>query len=63
MEESYGIDLDMTLPQALKRWQEFEDGDGATSSSSFFAGIDSTHTSIPTRPPGFAESFTSVDGR
>ncbi|PKU73485.1 receptor protein kinase TMK1 [Dendrobium catenatum] len=63
MEESFGIDLDMTLPQALKRWQEFEDGDGATSSSSFFAGIDSTHTSIPTRPPGFAESFTSVDGR
>ncbi|KAJ6818239.1 receptor protein kinase TMK1-like [Iris pallida] len=58
-EDSYGIDLDMTLPQALKKWQGM---DGATSSSSFF-DMDSTHTSIPTRPPGFAESFRSADGR
>ncbi|KAJ0988433.1 hypothetical protein J5N97_006789 [Dioscorea zingiberensis] len=62
-EDSYGIDLDMTLPQALKKWQAFEDSghlDGAT--SSFLASVDNTQTSIPTRPPGF-ESFTSADGR
>lgn len=60
-DDSYGIDLDMTLPQALKKWQEFEDEDGAT--SSFLASRDSTQNSIPTRPAGFAESFTSADGR
>ncbi|CBI26796.3 unnamed protein product, partial [Vitis vinifera] len=43
-EDMYGIDLDMTLPQALKN-------------------ADNTQTSIPTRPYGFAESFTSADGR
>ncbi|KAJ6816713.1 receptor protein kinase TMK1-like [Iris pallida] len=59
-EDSYGIDLDMTLPQALKKWQGM---DGASSSSSSFLDMDNTHTSIPTRPPGFAESFTSADGR
>ena len=58
-EDSYGINLDMTLPQALKKWQGM---DGATSSASFF-DMDNTHTSIPTRPPGFADSFTSADGR
>ncbi|KAF7052367.1 hypothetical protein CFC21_060478 [Triticum aestivum] len=63
-DDSYGIDLDMTLPQALKKWQAFEDSshfDGAT--SSFLASLDNTQTSIPTRPPGFADSFTSADGR
>ncbi|XP_062214781.1 receptor protein kinase TMK1-like [Phragmites australis] len=63
-DDSYGIDLDMTLPQALKKWQAFEDSshfDGAT--SSFVASLDNTQTSIPTRPSGFAESFTSADGR
>lgn len=62
-DDSYGIDLDMTLPQALKKWQAFEDSqlDGAT--SSFAMSRDNTQTSIPTRPPGFADSFTSADGR
>ncbi|KAG6530793.1 receptor protein kinase TMK1-like [Zingiber officinale] len=63
-EECYSIDLDMTLPQALKKWQAFEDRsylNGAT--TSFLASLDNTHTSIPTRPPGFADSFTSADGR
>ncbi|XP_020582855.1 receptor protein kinase TMK1 [Phalaenopsis equestris] len=59
-DDSYGIDLDMTLPQALKKWQAFEDGDGSTS---FLASLDNTQNSIPTRPAGFAESFTSADGR
>ncbi|XP_078433644.1 receptor protein kinase TMK1-like [Wolffia australiana] len=63
----FGIDLDMTLPQALKKWQAFEDEDdgngGGGSSSSFLASVDNTQTSIPTRPAGFADSFTSADGR
>ncbi|KAK8952431.1 putative receptor protein kinase TMK1 [Platanthera zijinensis] len=61
-EESYGIDLGTSLPQALKRWQAFDDRVGG-GTSSFLAGIDSTYTSIPTRRPEFAESFTSLDGR
>ncbi|XP_050131232.1 receptor protein kinase TMK1-like isoform X7 [Malus sylvestris] len=65
-DDMYGIDLEMTLPQALKKWQAFEGNsnlDESSSSSSFFASGDNTQTSIPTRPSGFAESFTSSDGR
>lgn len=64
-DDMYGIDLEMSLPQALKKWQAFE---GTTShmdssSSSYLPSLDNTQTSIPTRPFGFAESFTSCDGR
>ncbi|XP_077230597.1 receptor protein kinase TMK1-like [Tasmannia lanceolata] len=59
-EDMYAIDLDMTLPQALKKWQAFEDG---SATSSFLASLDNTQTSIPTRPNGFADTFTSTDGR
>lgn len=62
----YGIDLDLSLPQALKKWQAYEGRshfDSSSSSSSFLASIENSQTSIPTRPYGFAESFTSVDGR
>ncbi|KAJ4815152.1 hypothetical protein LUZ62_027718 [Rhynchospora pubera] len=62
-DDSYGIDLDMTLPQALKKWQAFEDSQLDDATSSFAMSRDNTQTSIPTRPPGFAESFTSADGR
>uniref|UniRef100_A0A7N0ULF8 non-specific serine/threonine protein kinase n=1 Tax=Kalanchoe fedtschenkoi TaxID=63787 RepID=A0A7N0ULF8_KALFE len=68
-EDIYGIDLDMTLPQALKKWQQFEgNGNAEFSSSSFFGGggsssAENTQTSIPARPYGFGESFTSADGR
>ncbi|XP_031266965.1 receptor protein kinase TMK1-like isoform X4 [Pistacia vera] len=63
-DDIYGIDLDMTLPQALKKWQAYEgSGNMGDSSSSFLASADNTQTSIPTRPSGFAESFTSADGR
>ncbi|KAK6913506.1 Protein kinase domain [Dillenia turbinata] len=62
-EDVYGIDLDMSLPQALKKWQAFEGRSHMDSSSSFVASLDNTQTSIPTRPYGFAESFTSADGR
>lgn len=61
-EELYGIDLEMTLPQALKKWQAFE-GDSQMGSSSYSTSMDNTQTSIPTRPSGFAESFRSGDGR
>lgn len=64
-DDIYGIDFDMSLPQALKKWQAFEGSSHADSSasSSFVASLDNTQTSIPTRPYGFAESFTSADGR
>ncbi|CAA0814732.1 Probable receptor protein kinase TMK1 [Striga hermonthica] len=59
-DDIYGIDYDMTLPQALKKWQALESFDG---SSSYIGSSDNTQTSIPTRPSGFADSFTSADGR
>ncbi|KAF8040094.1 hypothetical protein BT93_B2347 [Corymbia citriodora subsp. variegata] len=63
-EDMYGIDLEMTLPQALKKWQAFEGNSNIDeSSSSYLASGESTQTSIPTRPSGFASSFTSADGR
>ncbi|KAJ7964444.1 Receptor protein kinase [Quillaja saponaria] len=63
-EDVYGIDLDMSLPQALKKWQAFEGrSQMESSSSSLLPSLDNTQTSIPTLPYGFAESFTSSDGR
>ncbi|KAK9277546.1 hypothetical protein L1049_007091 [Liquidambar formosana] len=62
-EDIYGIDLDMTLPQALKKWQAFEGNSHMDGSSSSLTSVDNTQTSIPTRPSGFADSFTSADGR
>lgn len=58
----YGIDLEMSLPQAVKKWQALE-GSNLDSPPSFVTNGDNTQTSIPTRPSGFADSFTSVDGR
>ncbi|KAH6803760.1 transmembrane kinase 1 [Perilla frutescens var. frutescens] len=63
-EDIYGIDLEMSLPQALKKWQAFEGRSHMdSSSSSYLPSLDNTQTSIPTRPYGFAESFNSSDGR
>jgi len=64
-EDVYGIDLDMTLPQALSKWQALggrNTFDGSTSSSMLTSG-ENTQSSIPTRPFGFANSFNSSDGR
>lgn len=58
-DDMYGIDFETPLPEALLKWQAFE-GD---ESSLFLASTDNTQSSIPTRPSGFAESFTSADGR
>lgn len=64
------IDLEMSLPQALKRWQAFEGMSGTmgmmddeSSSSSLLNSRDNTQSSIPIGPPGFGASFTSSDGR
>ncbi|KAE8735859.1 hypothetical protein F3Y22_tig00000329pilonHSYRG00225 [Hibiscus syriacus] len=63
-EDIYGIDLEMSLPQALKKWQAYEGRSNLeSSSSSLLPSLDNTQTSIPTRPYGFAESFKSADGR
>ncbi|CAH8348805.1 unnamed protein product [Eruca vesicaria subsp. sativa] len=66
-DDLYGIDYDMPLPQAVKKWQASEGLsqtiDDSGSSSSAYGSRDNTQTSIPIRPSGFAASFTSVDGR
>ncbi|XP_010532727.1 PREDICTED: receptor-like kinase TMK4 [Tarenaya hassleriana] len=59
-EESFGIDLHMSLPQALQRWQANE------GTSSMFHGdfsYSQTQSSIPSKPAGFPDSFNSTDGR
>ncbi|XWS64050.1 hypothetical protein CRYUN_Cryun06bG0153700 [Craigia yunnanensis] len=62
-DDIYGIDLELTLPQALKKWQAFEGNSNLDDSSSFLASTDTTQTSIPCRPSGFADSFASADAR
>ena len=63
-DDVYGIDLEMSLPQALKKWQAYDGRSHLdSSSSSLLPSLDNTQTSIPTRPYGFAKSFTSADGR
>lgn len=54
-DDSGGIDFEMSLPQALKKWQAFEDKSASR--------LDDSQGSLPTRPTGFADSFTSTDGR
>ena len=62
-DDIYGIDLEMTLPQALKKWQAYEGNSNLDDSSSFLASTDTTQTSIPCRPSGFGDSFASEDAR
>jgi serine/threonine protein kinase len=52
-EDYLGIDLHLPLLQMVKSWQ---DAEGSLS-------LEDSKGSIPARPAGFAESFTSVDGR
>ncbi|KAJ6836605.1 receptor-like kinase TMK3 [Iris pallida] len=56
-DESLGIDFGQPLLQMVKGWQAAE---GSTSMSLY---LDDSKGSIPARPAGFAESFTSSDGR
>ncbi|XP_071736377.1 receptor-like kinase TMK4 [Rutidosis leptorrhynchoides] len=55
-DDGFGIDLQMSLPQALQRWQA-DEGTSRTFDLSF------THSSIPSKPSGFADSFDSMDCR
>ncbi|XP_065868707.1 receptor-like kinase TMK3 [Euphorbia lathyris] len=52
-----GIDYSLPLPQMLKVWQN-SDSTGISNASS-----SDSKDSIPARPAGFADSFTSCDGR
>uniref|UniRef100_A0A5B6Z006 non-specific serine/threonine protein kinase n=1 Tax=Davidia involucrata TaxID=16924 RepID=A0A5B6Z006_DAVIN len=56
-EEYAGIDYTLPLPQMLKGWQEAESKDFSG------ASLQDSNGSIPARPAGFAESFTSADAR
>ena len=53
-DDSQGIDFEMSLPQALKKWKPFKDKSANV--------LDDSQGSIPTLPTGFADSFTSSNG-
>ncbi|KAJ6715815.1 hypothetical protein OIU74_008537 [Salix koriyanagi] len=52
-----GIDYNLPLPEMLKVWQDGE------STGLSHTSLNDSKSSIPARPTGFAESFTSADGR
>ncbi|KAK8554053.1 hypothetical protein V6N12_031031 [Hibiscus sabdariffa] len=52
-----GIDYSLPLNQMVKDWQEAEGKDFS------YLDLEDSKGSIPARPTGFAESFTSADGR
>ncbi|KAL9319341.1 hypothetical protein ACSQ67_015858 [Phaseolus vulgaris] len=56
-EEYSGIDYTLPLNQMVKDWQETEGKELS------YVDPQDSKSSIPARPTGFAESFTSVDGR
>ncbi|MQL84727.1 hypothetical protein Taro_017242 [Colocasia esculenta] len=56
-EDNLGIDLSQPLLQMVKGWQ------AADTSNVSSVSLDDSKGSIPARPAGFAESFTSSDGR
>ncbi|KAJ0034684.1 hypothetical protein Pint_25593 [Pistacia integerrima] len=58
-DESLGIDLHMSLPQALQRWQ----ADEGTSTMYGGMSFSQSQSSIPSKPSGFADTFSSTDCR
>ncbi|KAJ6820893.1 receptor-like kinase TMK3 [Iris pallida] len=56
-EDRLGIDLHQPLLLMVKGWQADEGSCGSS------VGPDDSKGSIPARPPGFADSLTSADGR
>ncbi|CAM8962683.1 unnamed protein product [Rhodiola kirilowii] len=56
-EEYSGIDYSLPLNQMVKGWQQSEGADFS------YVDLDDSKSSIPARPTGFADSFTSADGR
>ncbi|XP_052174460.1 receptor-like kinase TMK3 isoform X2 [Diospyros lotus] len=56
-EEYCGIDYSLPLDQMVKGWQEAQVEDSG------YLDLKDSKESIPSRPAGFGESFTSADGR
>ncbi|XP_050384651.1 receptor-like kinase TMK3 [Argentina anserina] len=56
-DEYSGIDYSLPLNQMVKGWQEAEGKDSG------YLDLEDSKGSIPARPTGFADSFTSADGR
>ncbi|KAK2996916.1 hypothetical protein RJ639_025209 [Escallonia herrerae] len=56
-EDYCGIDYSLPLDQMVKDWQEAEGKDFS------YLDLEDSKASIPARPTGFADSFTSADGR
>ncbi|KAG4210008.1 hypothetical protein ERO13_A02G018000v2 [Gossypium hirsutum] len=54
-----GIELNMSLPQFLQKWQ----ADEGTSTMYGDFSYSETQTSIPAKPSGFSATFSSSDGR
>uniref|UniRef100_A0ACD5WLQ3 Uncharacterized protein n=1 Tax=Avena sativa TaxID=4498 RepID=A0ACD5WLQ3_AVESA len=59
-EDYMGIDLHLPLLQMVKGWQESE---ASMMTDGSILSLEDSKGSIPARPAGFAESFTSADGR
>uniref|UniRef100_A0A803KR90 Protein kinase domain-containing protein n=2 Tax=Chenopodium quinoa TaxID=63459 RepID=A0A803KR90_CHEQI len=59
IEDYSGIDYNLPLREMLKGWQNEADKSKGNSSAS----MDDSRGSIPARPTGFADSFTSADAR
>uniref|UniRef100_A0A803LXN5 non-specific serine/threonine protein kinase n=1 Tax=Chenopodium quinoa TaxID=63459 RepID=A0A803LXN5_CHEQI len=59
VEDYSGIDYNLPLREMLKGWQNEADKSKGNSSAS----MDDSRGSIPARPTGFADSFTSADAR
>lgn len=58
----FRVNLELTLPQAMKKWQAFENCN-LDDSSSLLDSTGTTQTSITGLPSGFADSFISADAR
>lgn len=56
-EDYCGIDYSLPLTQMVKGWQEAEGKDLS------YVDLEDSKSSIPSRPGGLADSFTSADGR
>ncbi|KAL8517670.1 hypothetical protein ACS0TY_015780 [Phlomoides rotata] len=59
-DECCGIDYSLPLNQMVKGWQQAEE-EGKLDVS--YMNLEDSKGSIPARPAGFADSFTSADGR
>ncbi|KAL4561078.1 hypothetical protein LXL04_033240 [Taraxacum kok-saghyz] len=57
-EDGYGIDLHMSLPQVLERWQADEG-----TSRMFDDSFSQTVSSVPSKPSGIGDTFDSMDCR